>query len=491
MFKLFRALVAFLPRLWSNWITLLGTVITSAAAITVLVALAIEFLSTGLNTYAAAVLFLVMPGLLALGLLLIPLGLYHERRRAQRPGFAAEHDQLQDALRQAMSSEVVRKRVAFVLLMTVLNVMIFSVVTHRAISFMETPQFCGNVCHSVMQPELDTYNSSPHSRVACVQCHVGEGATSAIKAKLAGLRQLWGIATGTFHRPIETPVHSLRRASETCEGCHQPGKFFGTRLDFRTHFKADKDNTPQVTAMIFPVGGVDPVTSKDSGIHAHISDRYQLRYESLDDKRTIIGKVQRIENGKVVAEWLPPKENMGKPVTESRIMDCVDCHNRVAHIYDGAPEAAVEKALASGRLDRSLPWIKQVAVGVLKAESPPRAEAERQFRRALGQAYERDHANAVPSSEKLDQAARGLAALYRRNVYPEMRLAWNNYPSNIGHNGPDPGNFKGQCFRCHDGEHATADGKVIPSKCELCHDVMAKDEVPKDLPDEIRPFLHL
>jgi hypothetical protein len=89
----------------------------------------------------------------------------------------------------------------------------------------------------------------------------------------------------------------------------------------------------------------------------------------------------------------------------------------------------------------------------------------------------------------LEAAAQGLAALYRRNVYPAMNLTWNNYPSQMGHGGPDPGDTKTQCFRCHAGDRHTADGQELSAKCELCHEIVAKDELPQDLPDEIRPLL--
>ena len=491
----YRALIAFLPRLWSNWITLLGAVIVSSSAVTVLAALAIDLTSTRLNTYAAAILFLVVPGLMALGLLLIPLGLLRERRRARRSaGAPLEADSVLAAFTHAMESDTVRKRVAFVLLMTVLNVFIFTSVTYRAVTFMETPRFCGAVCHQVMQPEYDAYNTSAHSHVACVECHIGGGASSMVKAKLSGLRQVWGVATGHFHRPIETPVHNLRSARETCENCHQPGRQSGTQLAFRVHFKPDEANTPQVTAMMVHLGGQDARTGDWSGIHWHASTRTQVRYEVLDRKRQIIGKIQRLDGGKVVKEWLPPKDQQGKgggAVLETRTMDCTDCHNRATHAYDGTPASALTHALADGRLDRKVPWLYQVALGVLPAARPPRDQADAYFRKALDDAYGAAHAQQRPPGEGLDRAAHTLAALYRRNVYPGMNLGWNNYPTEIGHGGPDPGSAKVQCFRCHGGDHLTAEGQELSSKCELCHEVVAKDELPADLPEELRPFLRL
>ena len=491
MLRLFRALVAFLPRLWTNWLTLFGAVLTSVSATAILTALAIDLASSGLNPYAASILFLVMPGLFVVGLLLIPLGLYLERRRRRRhPGAASAADPLLEGLGRAMASSVARRRVLFVLVMTVVNVFIFATVTHRAVTFMETPRFCGNVCHSVMQPELDAYNTSPHNHVACVECHVGAGAVSAVKAKMSGLRQLWGIASGTYHRPIQTPVHNLRSARQTCENCHDPSKFARPKLGFRVRYKDDEGNTPQVTAMTFRLGGKEPATGDEHGIHWHASHRFQVRYEVLDDRRQIIGRIQKLDNGKVVDEWLPTKEapaaaQAGK-VRELRTMDCVDCHNRATHIYDGTPENAVNKALAQGLLDGKVPWLRKTALAVLAGATPPRDLATDYFRKALEDGYRRDHPAQVPAAASLDAAARGLSALYRRNVYPAMKLTWNQYPSNIGHGGPDPGDTKAQCFRCHSGDHKSADGREISSKCESCHEVIAKDEKPEDLPDEIR-----
>ena len=53
--------------------------------------------------------------------------------------------------------------------------------------------------------------------------------------------------------------------------------------------------------------------------------------------------------------------------------------------------------------------------------------------------------------------------IYDRNVFPEMKVSWNTYPSNIGHR-----NWPG-CFRCHDGKHVTNDGQVLISECKTCH----------------------
>ena len=53
-----------------------------------------------------------------------------------------------------------------------------------------------------------------------------------------------------------------------------------------------------------------------------------------------------------------------------------------------------------------------------------------------------------------------------------MKLNWQNHPNNLGHY-----YFSG-CFRCHDGQHMSADGKVISKDCNQCHTLM--EENPMD-----------
>jgi hypothetical protein len=44
----------------------------------------------------------------------------------------------------------------------------------------------------------------------------------------------------------------------------------------------------------------------------------------------------------------------------------------------------------------------------------------------------------------IQSAAVALSAIYGRNVFPDLRVTWGTYPSNLGHM-----DFPG-CFRCHD-----------------------------------------
>jgi hypothetical protein len=56
-----------------------------------------------------------------------------------------------------------------------------------------------------------------------------------------------------------------------------------------------------------------------------------------------------------------------------------------------------------------------------------------------------------------------LQDIYRRNVFPEMKVTFGTYPDNVGHT------TSAGCFRCHDGSLVAKDGGSISSDCEYCH----------------------
>lgn len=72
--------------------------------------------------------------------------------------------------------------------------------------YTESVSFCGEVCHSVMEPEFTAYQDSPHARVSCVHCHIGPGATWFVKSKLSGVYQVYATVMNRYARPIATPI---------------------------------------------------------------------------------------------------------------------------------------------------------------------------------------------------------------------------------------------------------------------------------------------
>src|SRR5207344_1328223 len=115
---------------------------------------------------------------------------------------------------------ILRRGLLMVGAMTLVNVALLSAATYQGVSYMDSTEFCGQSCHSVMAPEYAAFKNSVHSRVGCVECHIGPGAGWFVKSKLSGTRQLFAVALKTYSRPIPSPVKHLRPARETCEHCH-------------------------------------------------------------------------------------------------------------------------------------------------------------------------------------------------------------------------------------------------------------------------------
>jgi hypothetical protein len=249
--------------------------------------------------------------------------------------------------------------------------MMSAVGSYKAYEYTEPVQFCGQVCHSE-HPEFTTHQLSAHARVACVECHIGSGATWYVKYKLSGMRQLFAEAADTFPRPIATPVHNLRPAPQTCEQCHWPEKFYGGQLKVFTHYSSDEHNTVRQVRLIIKTGGGNPATGAATGIHWHMNVGNKIDYVAADEKRQVIPYV-RVEDlqGRVTEYYAQDSKLSKDEIAKStrRRMDCVDCHNRPTHVFV-APDRAVDQSLAASRLDPSLPFIKQQAVAVLAASYP-------------------------------------------------------------------------------------------------------------------------
>jgi hypothetical protein len=161
-------------------------------------------------------------------------------------------------------------------------------------------------------------------------------------------------------------------------------------------------------------------------------------------------------------------------------MDCIDCHNRAAHSFV-TPEEALNQDMALGSPNASLPFIHKEGLALLKANYNSQEEASAKITSGLDTYYQSQYP-AVWNAERpqIDDAARRLVAIYSRNVFPFMKVAWGTHPNNIGHN-----DYPG-CFRCHDGSHSTKDNKAtITNDCSACHNLLAADEASPKLSSEL------
>ena len=462
--------------LGQNSITLTGAVITTSTGLTTIAFWFFDVFMPGPpHPYIGLLVFLILPGIFVLGLLLIPLGIWLRRRSLRESGRLPRVYPAID-----MGLPVVRRTAEWVGVATAINLLIIGTASYRGVEYMDSTSFCGTTCHTVMAPEYSAYQNSPHSHVACVECHIGPGAGWFVRSKLSGLRQVAAVTFHTYSRPIPSPVKYLRPARETCEQCHWPQRFTGDKLLVNTSYKEDEKNTPQTDVLLLKVGG--RTWQGSVGIHGHhLADNARIHYISTDQERQTIPVVYYTDGHGKTTEFIstdtkPTQEQLDKG--EHRTMDCVDCHNRPTHEFD-LPENAVDKQMSLGHISPELPYIRKKAVEVLKVNYPTRDVARQNIIAELNNFYRANYPQVYQTRRTLvQQAGDEVAAIYLRNIFPDMRLTWGAHPNNLGHNDA-PG-----CFRCHDGSHTSADGQTITNDCSACHQVLAAgEENPKVLTD--------
>ena len=138
-----------------------GAVLTTLSAVVFLFVFLADMFGLHTNPYMGIVFFLILPAFFVLGLVLIPAGLYLERKRRAK-GLEPRRFPRID-----LNDPVHRRTTLIVLSLTLVNVLIVSLAAYRGLEFMDSPQFCGQVCHTVMEPEFMAYQDGPHSRVRC------------------------------------------------------------------------------------------------------------------------------------------------------------------------------------------------------------------------------------------------------------------------------------------------------------------------------------
>jgi hypothetical protein len=327
--------------------------------------------------------------------------------------------------------------------------------------------FCGEVCHEVMEPEFVANQNGPHARVACVDCHIGPGAPWFVQSKLSGTRQVFAVSFNTFSRPIPSPVHNLRPARDTCEQCHWPAKFHGDVIRVRREYAADEANTETVTTLRVHVGGGDPTMGQVSGIHWHMALANKVEYIATDEKRQVIPWVRFTDRFGNVKEYVVEgvtQEQLAKG--ERRTMDCIDCHNRPSHPFSPSADRAVDGAIGSNEIPRDLPFVRREGAEALKADYSSQQVAFDTIAGKIRSFYRENYPDLYAHRRQdVERAVNALQGLYRRNVFPSMKVGWGTYPNNIGHM-DSPG-----CFRCHDESHKAKDGSVIGQDCETCHSI--------------------
>ena len=463
----------FLVSITHNLISLIGTAIAVATLVLMASLFAMELFGFEGGPYIGILTYLILPMIFVFGLILIPIGAILYRRRIRKsPG--GDGTQLMPVF--DLNVQATRRWMLILAGATMLNIVIVAGATYKGVHVMESVEFCGLACHSVMEPEHTAHARSPHSRVACAECHIGPGADWFVKSKLDGAWQLVSVAFDLYPRPVKTPLHDLRPARETCEQCHWPTKFVGDKLRVIKHFKEDEANTELTSAILLKVGGSR--ANNSHGIHWHVDRGVNIRYRS-DETREAIYEIEFTEGEDEMVTFADRKAPEDGGVWRS--MDCVDCHNRPSHIYE-SPGPAIDKAIDSGLIDRSLPFVKRESLRIIQTQYESHEVARDGIASELTAYYGESHPDlATERADEIAAAAATLGDIYSVNIFPQMNVWWDTYPNHIGHEQSDG------CFRCHRRSMRTADRKQVSNDCDTCHVLLAEKEENPDIMSVLRP----
>lgn len=456
------------PQYVYNPITLIGAAISIVSSGLILFLFILDLFSAEENTYMGILTYIIIPSFLIVGLLLIAYGILRERKR-QRQGKTRERRlpviDLNDPKKRAM---VVTFSVG-----TIVLLMFSAFGSFKAYEYTETDEFCGTVCHKVMEPEYTAYLDSPHSRVGCVGCHIGSGTSWYVKSKFSGAYQVYSVLFNKYSRPIPTPVHALRPAEGTCEQCHTPSHFFNEKKVDYTYYLSDEQNTKSSLSMLIKIGGGKSELGSIEGIHWHVNPNLEISYIYTDSRRLVIPWVKvKSKDGTetIFKDRTANFDNKKFPEENLRVMDCIDCHNRPSHIYH-QPDKMMNEMIAKGKVNESLPFIKSISVEALEDKYYTKEEALENIQQRIQNFYLTNYPELYKSkNSEIKSSIDVVKSIYSRNYFPYMNANWKHFPNNIAHT------YTPGCFRCHDGNHVSESGKVISNDCNSCHIIISQTD---------------
>jgi hypothetical protein len=454
------------PSLARNRLSIAGLIIAVIVLANILSLAGMTLLGMQLNPYVGIFAYLIGPAIMILGLLLIPAGMLLERRRRRKflPGELPPFPKLD------LNEPSVRRGFLSAMGFSLFFVMLSMVASYQGYQYTDSAMFCGQTCHVPMKPEFVAYEDSPHARVSCAECHVGPGATLFVRSKLSGVYQVYSVMFNKYPRPIETPINDLRPVQSACEQCHWPQKFYGAQLKIFAHYAYDEKNTPTRIQMLIKTGGGAAEFGRATGIHWHMNIANQVWYVPTDKQSQVIPWVKvKTPDGRTT-EYL----DKGSSLTAKQIsampmqrMDCVTCHARPSHKFL-PPDQAVDAAFESDQLDANLPFLKRQAVKALVKRYDSSELAAEGIATSLDTFYRNRYPQVYGQRwPQIKAAIATVQQIYQNNIFPYMRVDWRTHPDDIGHL------YYPGCFRCHDGQHVSADGRVIPQECDSCHAILA------------------
>jgi hypothetical protein len=455
-----------LPKHYYSWTTLLGVAIAATSFALIIFLFLISFFFAEGDAYSGLFIYIVLPSIMFIGLIMIPIGVVTKRRKEKREQVEREFKFPVVNLNEPKQRSIV----FFVTIGLAIFLVMSALGSYKVFHYTESNEFCGTMCHTVMEPEHVAYQNSAHARVMCVECHVGSGTSWYVKSKLSGLYQVYSVLFDKYSRPIETPIHNLRPAQETCEKCHWPEKFYDRKYVNHKHYLADEENTEWDIGLLMKTSPPYRALGQSEGIHWHINPDVKIEYVASTKKRdTIVWiKYTNLKLGEeiIYLDESQPTDAGSLAGKEKRTMDCLDCHNRPSHDYK-SPRHYFDNAITAGLIPKDLPDIKIASMEVLRQDYPSKDSAFKNIEAGITEYYEFMYEDTYDSIKAiLDQSIGVVRDEYAMNAFPAMNVNWKKYPNHLGHlesNG---------CYRCHNDRFKAANGRTISRDCNLCHRIV-------------------
>lgn len=237
-------------------------------------------------------------------------------------------------------------------------------------------------------------------------------------------------------------------------------------------YLADDMNTEHVIHLQMKTSSQMTAEGFEKGIHQHISPDVVIEYKTTSDNRQVIPWVKYTNKKTGESEIFTDSDNLLSQEKldslETRVMDCLDCHNRPSHNYN-VPQNFIDKSIAAGKISKTLPGIKQISMTTLYKTYSTKDSAFLAIKDQVYEFYKSGYPELMTSRKlDIDNSIAEIQNGYANNIFPFMKADWTKYPNNIGHMEYDG------CFRCHNDRHANEKGKMISKDCNLCHVIQAQ-----------------
>jgi hypothetical protein len=222
-------------------------------------------------------------------------------------------------------------------------------------------------------------------------------------------------------------------------------------------------------------GGVPGV-----GTHSHMTK--EIYYLPANREHSVIAWVG-IKRGDSYIEFSNPaiksQPDRKRIKKNSRLMDCIDCHNRPAH--DFIPfERLLDAAITRQQIPQDLPYIKREsmnAVGEIGKDDFTQAGYNKTVDRIgrIEDYYRTSYPGIYGKQQaKVRSVVSEVKRVYKATVFPLMNVGPETYPNWRTHTG---------CFRCHGTIVPKGGVEPVSQDCNLCHSMPVEGGMPSVVPD--------